>query len=190
MDQNDFDHDAAAEWRIRGGCEERSFHPCILHLQFYSTCIASSTNQSVTKSRNSKKTNTMTKVFQCSLLLLLLSSAAAFTTTPLAVSTTLNYHHATATSRLHMIDASAFSDAVALSSSVASSGLVLAETEAWVQPAASFLDPFLNLMSFAMVRRLMSLCLCCLYHGIVFIIYVLLMFKWSRQKYGTIGPIV
>jgi len=32
------------------------------------------------------------------------------------------------------------------------STLLLAETEAWVKPAVTFLDPFLNLMSFAMVR--------------------------------------
>lgn len=35
----------------------------------------------------------------------------------------------------------------------ASNSLLLAETEAWVQPFASFLDPFLNLMSFAMLAR-------------------------------------
>ena len=34
-----------------------------------------------------------------------------------------------------------------------SSSLVLAETEVWVQPAALFLDPFFNVMSFAMLAR-------------------------------------
>jgi hypothetical protein len=32
------------------------------------------------------------------------------------------------------------------------SSLLLAEAEAWVQPTVTFLDPFLNLFSFAMVR--------------------------------------
>ena len=53
-------------------------------------------------------------------------------------------------SSLHMMDPSAM-EAIA-TSAVTSSALVLAETEAWVQPAATFLDPFLNIMSFAMVR--------------------------------------
>jgi len=33
------------------------------------------------------------------------------------------------------------------------SSLQIAETEAWVAPTASFLDPFLNIMSFAMLAR-------------------------------------
>jgi uncharacterized protein YggT (Ycf19 family) len=33
------------------------------------------------------------------------------------------------------------------------SSMILAETEAWVQPTATFLDPFLNLLSFAMLAR-------------------------------------
>lgn len=43
---------------------------------------------------------------------------------------------------LHLVD-----------SVVSSNSVLLAETEAWVQPAATFLDPFLNLMSFAMLTR-------------------------------------
>jgi hypothetical protein len=34
----------------------------------------------------------------------------------------------------------------------ATPGLILAETEAWVQPTATLLGPFLNFLSFAMVR--------------------------------------
>lgn len=34
-----------------------------------------------------------------------------------------------------------------------SSSMVLAETEAWVQPTAAILDPVLNILSFAMVRE-------------------------------------
>jgi YggT family protein len=34
------------------------------------------------------------------------------------------------------------------------SSLILAETEAWVAPAASFLEPFLNFLSFAMLVRI------------------------------------
>lgn len=37
---------------------------------------------------------------------------------------------------------------------VANSGLLVAETEAWVQPTALVLGPFLNFLSFAMVREL------------------------------------
>ena len=74
---------------------------------------------------------------------LLMSRASAFVVAPAAK---------VASSQLSMMDAASFSEAVTLTSSMASSGMVLAETEAWVQPAANFLDPFLNFMSFAMVR--------------------------------------
>jgi hypothetical protein len=36
----------------------------------------------------------------------------------------------------------------------ATTGLLLAETEGWVQPTALILGPFLNFLSFAMVSRL------------------------------------
>ena len=39
--------------------------------------------------------------------------------------------------------------------SIQSTGLVLAETDPWVQPLASILDPILNILSFAMVRTLL-----------------------------------
>ena len=48
---------------------------------------------------------------------------------------------------LHMMDVSSIPD-------IASTGLILAETEPWVQPLSLVLDPFLNLFSLAMV----SLC--------------------------------
>ena len=44
-------------------------------------------------------------------------------------------------------------DTVTASAAVLSSSLQLSETQAWVQPAASFLDPFLNFLSFAMLAR-------------------------------------
>lgn len=48
---------------------------------------------------------------------------------------------------LQMVDVSSMPD-------IASTGMLLAETEAWVQPLALVLDPFLNLLSFAMVRNI------------------------------------
>lgn len=51
-------------------------------------------------------------------------------------------------------DASLASDIILSGASYASSNsLLLAETEPWVQPLANVLDPFLNLMSFAMLTR-------------------------------------
>lgn len=38
-------------------------------------------------------------------------------------------------------------------STVASNSLMMAETEAWVQPTATLLGPFLNIMSFFMLTR-------------------------------------
>jgi YggT family protein len=52
--------------------------------------------------------------------------------------------------RMMMIDPTAAVEAV---TTVSSNSVLLAETEAWVQPAALVLDPFLNLMSFAMLAR-------------------------------------
>lgn len=49
-------------------------------------------------------------------------------------------------SPLHMMDVTSMPD-------IASTGMILAETEAWVQPLALVLDPFLNLLSFAMVSQ-------------------------------------
>lgn len=48
-----------------------------------------------------------------------------------------------------VVDPTTIHDAIA----VASSSMSLAETEPWVQPFASFLDPFLNFLSFAMLAR-------------------------------------
>jgi YggT family protein len=47
-----------------------------------------------------------------------------------------------------MIDPASAFDVATLGSS-----MMLAETESWVQPTAAFLDPFLNLLSFAMLAR-------------------------------------
>lgn len=76
---------------------------------------------------------------------LLLSSASAFVVAPAT--------KVASTTQLAMMDVTSFSEA--LTYSMASSQLVLAETEAWVQPAVTVLDPFLNFMSFAMVSDTM-----------------------------------
>jgi YggT family protein len=56
--------------------------------------------------------------------------------------------------RCHLFaDASLATDAIMTSSSFVSNTLIIAETEPWVQPLASVLDPFLNFMSFAMLTR-------------------------------------
>lgn len=52
--------------------------------------------------------------------------------------------------RVMMIDPSTAVDAMVMGSN----SLLIAETEAWVQPAVLVLDPFLNLMSFAMLARI------------------------------------
>jgi YggT family protein len=51
-------------------------------------------------------------------------------------------------------DASLASDVILTGASYAfSNSFLIAETEPWVQPLANVLDPFLNLMSFAMLTR-------------------------------------
>lgn len=62
----------------------------------------------------------------------------------------------TLTPSLHMLPSAAdvmASSSPLLETSIASSLTLIAETQAWVQPTATFLDPFLNLMSFAMLAR-------------------------------------
>ena len=53
------------------------------------------------------------------------------------------------TSQLSMIDNSLLD----IVSSTSTSSMMLSETEAWVQPLANVLGPFLNIFSFAMVRN-------------------------------------
>jgi hypothetical protein len=58
----------------------------------------------------------------------------------------------TTASALYMLDLSGISEtSSALTSVVSSSGVILAETEPWVQPLSLVLGPFLNFLSFAMV---------------------------------------
>merc|ERR1712025_1259125 len=60
---------------------------------------------------------------------------------------------------LSMIDpaiGSSFSDTILGASMASGSGLLLAETEAWVKPTATVLGPFLNFMSFAMLCRVVA----------------------------------
>ncbi|CAJ1942426.1 unnamed protein product [Cylindrotheca closterium] len=55
------------------------------------------------------------------------------------------------------MDVSAITEAShSLSTAAASSGMLLAETEAWVQPTALLLGPFLNFLSFAMLCRVVA----------------------------------
>ena len=77
-------------------------------------------------------------MFRLFFVAVMLGTASAFA--PIATHTA-----ATATTSLRMMDVGNLQD-------VASSGMLLAETEAWVQPLSLVLDPFLNLLSFAMVR--------------------------------------
>lgn len=53
-------------------------------------------------------------------------------------------------------------DANAIGNMMASSSMILSETEAWVQPLSLVLGPFLNFFSFAMVSVCMMsvLCIC------------------------------
>jgi YggT family protein len=58
---------------------------------------------------------------------------------------------------LSMMDVASFAETSnAISSAVYSSGITLAETEAWVQPTALILGPFLNFLSFAMLCRVVA----------------------------------
>ena len=77
-------------------------------------------------------------------ILLLVNESAAFVgpASPIASSRR-------ASSALSMMDLSSLSETSnAVSAVVTSSGIVLAETEAWVEPTAAFLSVFLNSMSF------------------------------------------
>lgn len=60
---------------------------------------------------------------------------------------------AAASSSVGVVDPAAAVSAIATATPAASSGLLLAATEPWVQPAIFVLDPFLNLMSLAMLAR-------------------------------------
>jgi hypothetical protein len=77
--------------------------------------------------------------FRLLIATLLLGAASAFT--PMITTAPAMMTRATS---LHMMDVSGVPD-------IASTGLILAEAEPWVQPLSLVLDPFLNLFSFAMV---------------------------------------
>jgi hypothetical protein len=83
-------------------------------------------------------------MFQFRLLTAILSLGAASSFAPIAAP----MRTLSATS-LQMMDASNLPD-------IASTGMILAETEPWVQPLSLVLDPFLNLFSFAMVSVVVS----------------------------------
>jgi YggT family protein len=88
------------------------------------------------------------------LLLLLVNEAAAFVKPVSPITSTPCRRYAS--KPLAMDVASITETTNALSSAVTSSGFTLAETEAWVQPTALVLGPFLNLMSFAMLCRVVA----------------------------------
>jgi hypothetical protein len=86
---------------------------------------------------NSKMTQLSLWVCCCSWLVAASTAFVVAPTTSRQISTT---------NTLNMMDPSSLAQAMTTAPS-----MILAETEAWVQPAASALDPFLNFMSFAMV---------------------------------------
>mmetsp|Transcript_712 Transcript_712/g.1495 ORF Transcript_712/g.1495 Transcript_712/m.1495 type:complete len:173 (-) Transcript_712:1543-2061(-) len=84
-----------------------------------------------------------------------MSSVSAFVvpTSPLAAATARP-----SSATLSMVDptiAPSLTETVGVAIS-SGSGLLLAETEAWVKPTATALGPFLNFMSFAMLCRVVS----------------------------------
>jgi hypothetical protein len=91
-----------------------------------------------------------------SCLLLLIGNTDAFAPSHVAVTTRNLQQHYKSTMTVHMMMDSARMVQDALPSLLlqptSPSMLLLAETEAWVQPTALILGPFLNFMSFAMVR--------------------------------------
>lgn len=93
------------------------------------------------------------------LLLAMCASASAFVAPATSVANTGKTFTA-----MQMADVSTLADvAHGVSTFHSTSGLVLAETEAWVQPTALVLGPFLNFLSFAMVRFFLQLCAFSLY---------------------------
>lgn len=73
-----------------------------------------------------------------------------------SVSPTLNNNVVLGASPLDAMDLVTNSaGAVDVNALVASSSLLLSETEAWVQPLSMVLGPFLNFFSFAMVSEIM-----------------------------------
>lgn len=87
----------------------------------------------------------------CWVIVTMMSGTSAFVTPISLIATGTS-------SSLSMMDptiASSLSETVGVAMT-SGSGLVLAETEAWVKPVATVLGPFLNFMSFAMLCRVVS----------------------------------
>lgn len=94
-------------------------------------------------------------VVLCWVMTTMMSSASAFVAPTSPIASTIG---ASASSSLSMMDptiASSLTETVNAAVS-SGSGLLLAETEAWVQPTATVLGPFLNFMSFAMLCRVVA----------------------------------
>lgn len=87
------------------------------------------------------------------MVLLLVQGASCFVQpSPMVLSSSKNV-----VSKALSMDVTAITEAThSLSTAAASSGMLLAETEAWVQPTALVLGPFLNFLSFAMLCRVVA----------------------------------
>lgn len=95
----------------------------------------------------------LTAVF-CWVALTMMSGASAFVVPQSSVATTAR---TVTSSALSMMDHASLSESAnAVVAMTSGSGLLLAETEAWVKPTATLLGPFLNFMSFAMLCRVVS----------------------------------
>lgn len=93
----------------------------------------------------------MNSVLRVSLALaFLLHDVVGFVTPVSQIMSTAPAHPS---SSLEMMDVASI---VETSNAISSSATILAETEAWVQPTALVLGPFLNLMSFAMLCRVVA----------------------------------
>ena len=98
----------------------------------------------------------MNSIIRTFLTFLLVVSEAASFVQPVSYQI-LSTSSKTYETSLAMMDVAAITDASsAISSAIASSGITLAETEAWVQPTALILGPFLNFLSFAMLCRVVA----------------------------------
>jgi YggT family protein len=91
------------------------------------------------------------KMLHCVIFLLILREANAFVPPVAPVpSTILRPMSETAASHsLFVVDPSSTVEVI----QKIGNSLLVSETQAWVQPTASFLDPFLNFLSFAMLAR-------------------------------------
>lgn len=91
----------------------------------------------------------------CWVMATMMSGASAFVATKSPIMPTMATQSPSSLSMMDPTIASSISDTVGVAM-ISGSGLLLAETEAWVKPTATVLGPFLNFMSFAMLCRVVS----------------------------------